>query len=105
VFPDRSSGGGCQYQGVPPAASANIQHKQHFRIVFREACQPSFELKNLSDILETLLHAVEGFSLALSTGFSFISPHFTQASSTCAPPVGSIATSVSGMGCDMAIEG
>ncbi|KIJ10691.1 hypothetical protein PAXINDRAFT_101953 [Paxillus involutus ATCC 200175] len=56
-------------QGIPPAASANIQHKIHFRIVFKEVCQPIFELKSLRDVLETLLHAVAGLKFLHLAGW------------------------------------
>ncbi|KIJ06645.1 hypothetical protein PAXINDRAFT_121498 [Paxillus involutus ATCC 200175] len=56
-------------QGIPPAASAKIQHKKHFRIVFKEVCQPIFELKSLRDVLETLLHAVAGLKFLHLAGW------------------------------------
>ncbi|KAF8841825.1 hypothetical protein BDN67DRAFT_1010350 [Paxillus ammoniavirescens] len=56
-------------QGIPPAPSANIQLKKHFRIVFKEVCQPIFKLKSLSDVLETLLHAVAGLEYMHTAGW------------------------------------
>ncbi|KAF8833310.1 hypothetical protein BDN67DRAFT_870005, partial [Paxillus ammoniavirescens] len=57
-------------QSIPPAPpSANIQHKKHFRIVFKEVCQPIFELNNLNDVWETLFHAVSGLKYMHTAGW------------------------------------
>ncbi|KAF8840149.1 hypothetical protein BDN67DRAFT_968957 [Paxillus ammoniavirescens] len=56
-------------QGIPAAASAKIQHKKYFRIVFKEVCQPIFKLKNLSDVFEILLHAVAGLEYMHTAGW------------------------------------